>query len=55
MWANLLHCVELDYNTTHYSSINIMPFKVVYECDPLKIVRYGSQPSLMHALDQFFL
>ena len=46
-----LQFLELSYNAAYRSSIQTTPFKVLYDCVPLVLIRYGSPLTPIDAVD----
>lgn len=51
-WSERLPWAELWYNTSHHSATKCTPFKALYGCEPLPIIRYEGQHTYMDAIDQ---
>ena len=51
-WANWIHWTEYCYNTSYHSALKETPFRIVYGRDPPTLLKYGTPPSPIAAIDQ---
>nr|GEV60684.1 hypothetical protein [Tanacetum cinerariifolium] len=52
-WARWLSWLEYWYNTSYHTSMNMTPFKVLYERDPPHLIYYGSVPSPVFEVERY--